>query len=94
MKRCLSSGKSKDSCRISTFTESRLLLALNSNLKVNPHVPVASRVDRVILHCGNTPAKMCNYGGSRQRIGYTYKTFTRDMSAMPQEKLGNILSNY
>ena len=67
-------------------------------LRLNPCVPVYIVVRQMVLHWGHTYAIVCNCGGVDQQIhgkiksaNYlhleTVQSFTRDMSAMPLEKL-------
>ena len=66
MKRCLPSGKSKDSLRVSASVQSRPLLVLNSG--AIPSCTVAFGFGRLVLHWGHTFAIMCNCGGLHQRM--------------------------
>ena len=68
MKKCLPSGKSKDSSSFSICFKTNHSWPWTVPLRVSLHVPVAIGVGQLILHWGHTYAIMCNYGDLNQQM--------------------------
>ena len=87
MKRCLPSGKSKDSARVSASGQSPPHVALNTTL-----VRVI-KFNNVILR-RPTPTNARKIKSANYVYLQTNGVVTWEIPAMPQEKLKNALSNY
>ena len=98
MKRCLPSGKSKDSSRVSTSVQGRPLLALNSTSKSQPLRASCLRSWSTGLTlractCNNMQLRRLTPTNVQNQVcrlfALTSGAVTEDMSVMASEKLKN-----